>query len=267
MKLGVVLRNMGELSTAPILSRVAGAAEAAGLDGVWVTDHLAIPPGEAEGSNGRYLDPLATLAYLAAATRRIHLGTAVLIAPYRPPLPVAKWVATIQELSGERLELGVGVGWMAAEFRALGIERAHRGRDTDRFLELLHRCFAADEVTGNGQTFLFRPRPARPPVLIGGRGTHALDRTIRYGDGWLPVRASPETLAGARRELSERAEAAERECPTIQVMTSLPVDDRAALEDEIARYREAGASGLIHAGRAADEAACLRAVSALAEVR
>src|SRR5512147_333006 len=117
MKLGAVVRTMGPQSTRALVTDCARAAEDAGLDTLWVPDHIAIPPDDAEGSDGRYLDPLATLAWLAAATERIRLGTAVLILPYRPALPTAKVIATIQELSGERLELGVGVGWMEAEFR------------------------------------------------------------------------------------------------------------------------------------------------------
>src|SRR5512140_2888627 len=120
VKLGAYLRNMGPQSTRATLRACARAAEDGGLDDLWVADHVAIPPDDAAGSDGRYLDPLATLAFLAGATDRIGLGTGVLVLPYRPPLATAKWVATIQELSGERLLLGVGVGGMAAEPSAGG---------------------------------------------------------------------------------------------------------------------------------------------------
>src|SRR5437016_887777 len=124
MQLGVVLRNMGPQSTRETLVAAARAADALpAIADLWVVDHVAIPPDDAEGSDGRYLDPLATLAYLAGVTTRIGLGTAVLVVPYRPPLPTAKWLATIQELSGGRLLLGVGVGWMVPEFRAAGRSR------------------------------------------------------------------------------------------------------------------------------------------------
>ena len=88
------------------------AAEAAGVDSLWVFDHVAIPPDEAEGSGGLYLDPLATLAYIAGCTQRIGLGTGVLVLPYRPALITAKWLATIQQLSGDRLLIGAAPGWM-----------------------------------------------------------------------------------------------------------------------------------------------------------
>src|SRR6185369_506495 len=166
VKLGAYLRNMGPQSTRATLLACARAAEAAGLDDLWVADHIAIPPDDAEGSGGRYLDPLATLAYLAGATQRIGLGTGVLVLPYRPALATAKWVATIQELSGDRLLLGVGVGWMEAEFRAVGSPYAARARTTDETLAFLRRCFANDEVESNGQSLLFLPRPARPPIIV-----------------------------------------------------------------------------------------------------
>jgi alkanesulfonate monooxygenase SsuD/methylene tetrahydromethanopterin reductase-like flavin-dependent oxidoreductase (luciferase family) len=157
--LGLYLRNMGPQSDRATILAAARAAEAAGIDDLWVADHIAIPPDNAEGSGGRYLDPLATLAFVAAATRRIGLGTGVLVLPYRPPLATAKWVATIQELSEGRLLLGVGVGWMEAEFRAAGVPYARRAPLTDQTLAFLERCFAADEMEANGQRFLFKPRP------------------------------------------------------------------------------------------------------------
>src|SRR5438132_14149898 len=147
MQLGVVLRNMGPQSTRETLVAAARAADAApAIADLWVTDHIAIPPDDAEGSDGRYLDPLATLAYLAGATTRVGLGTSVLVLPYRPPLPTAKAIATVQELSGGRLRLGVGVGWMGAEFRAVGVDPRRRGPITDQTLTFLNRCFAADAV-------------------------------------------------------------------------------------------------------------------------
>src|SRR2546422_7829099 len=106
-------------------------------------------------STGRTLDPLATLAFLAAATRRVGLGTAVLNLPFRPALLTAKWVATLQDLSGGRVRLGIGTGWMEAEFRALGLEPQRRGALTDEALAVLHRCFQSDVVEVNGQLLLF----------------------------------------------------------------------------------------------------------------
>ena len=192
VELGIAVRSMGPQSRPELLLACVRAAEDAGLADVWVQDHLAIPPDDAEGSGGRYLDPLTALAWIAGQTSRIGLGTGVLNLPYRPALPTAKAIATVQELSGGRLRLGVGVGWMEPEFRALGVPRRERGRRSDAALDFLHRAFADDVVVENGQPFLFLPRPARPPIYVGGNGEPALRRAARYGDGWFPMGGDPK---------------------------------------------------------------------------
>jgi alkanesulfonate monooxygenase SsuD/methylene tetrahydromethanopterin reductase-like flavin-dependent oxidoreductase (luciferase family) len=184
MKLDITLRNMGPESTRDLLRTCARAAEEAGLDGLWVADHIAIPPDDAEGSNGRYLDPLATLAYLAAATDRIGLGVGVLVLPYREALPTAKWVATIQELSGGRMLLGAGVGWMEAEFRAPGVDQRRRGAIADA-TPTPQRCFAADS------------RAERPAVPLPAAPAATAD----------PDRRCPAARAPPRRPLRRRLDA------------------------------------------------------------
>src|SRR3989442_9896983 len=192
MLLGVVVRNIGAQSTRETLGAVARAADrVSAVADLWVVDHVAIPPDDAEGSDGRYLDPLATLAYLAGTTTRVGLGTAVLVLPYRPALATAKWIATVQELSGGRLRLGVGVGWMAAEFRAVGVDLRRRGALTDETLAFLDRCFAADVVEANGQPFLFRPRPPRAPPFMGGAPPHAFPPPPPPRAGRVPPRPHP----------------------------------------------------------------------------
>jgi probable F420-dependent oxidoreductase len=267
LKLGVVVRNMGPESTRDTVLACARAAERAGLDDVWVTDHIAIPPDDAEGSGGRYLDPLATLAFLAGATTRIGLGTGVLILPYRPALATAKWIATVQELSGGRLRLGVGVGWMAAEFRALGVDRTRRGALTDETLDLLQRCFADDVVEQNGQPFLFLPRPVRPPIFVGGMPKHALPRTLRYGDGWMPMGLDPEKLRAPVAELRERASAAGRLAPEVVAMGRLPLEDAPRAADQIAALAALGVTRIVHGDRYPDAAAFERIAHELAELR
>ncbi len=267
MRLGLVLRNMGPVSTPEILRACARGAEAAGLDDLWVTDHLAIPPDDAEGSGGRYLDPLATLAWVAAATSRIGLGTGVLILPYRPALPTAKWVATIQELSDGRLRLGVGVGWMEAEFRALGVERARRGALADETLAFLVRCFAEDPVEANGQRFLFLPRPPRPPILVGGAPPHALERAARLGDGWMPMSADPARLAAPVAELRHRFEAVRRPPPQVVVLGSLPLAEPERAAERLAELTRIGVTGFVHGERYADASGFLRAAEGLAALR
>jgi probable F420-dependent oxidoreductase len=265
MKLGLALRNMGPQSARDVLVACARAAEDEGLDDVWVADHIAIPPEDAEGSEGRYLDPLATLATLSGVTRRIGLGTAVLNLPYRPPLPTAKWVATIQELSGGRLLLGVGLGWMEAEFRALGVERSARARLADEALEFLQRCFAADEVSAHGQRFLFRPRPPAPPIFVGGAPPHALARAVRFGDGWMPMGDDPAQLAPGIAELGRLAREAGRAPLEVACLAPLRMDEPALrTADRLRALRDVGVTRLIGAiGRYPDAEAFRRAAARL----
>lgn len=267
MQLGVLVRNMGPPSTLDTIAEAARAADSLpAIADVWVTDHLAIPPDDAEGSGGRYLDPLATLAFLAGITRRVGLGTAVLVLPYRRALPTAKWVATIQELSRHRLRLGVGVGWMEAEFRAVGVDPRRRGRITDDTLTFLDRCFAADVAEANGQPFLFLPRPPRPPVYIGGAPPQAFRRALAHAAGWMPMGLAPDALREPADRL--RAEAARRglATPEIVILTTLPLADEAAARDTVARYAEAGATRVIHAARYADATAFRTMVEGLARI-
>jgi probable F420-dependent oxidoreductase len=258
------LRNMGPQSHPATLLACARAAEAAGIDDLWVADHIAIPPDDAAGSGGRYLDPLATLAYLAGATARIGLGSGVLVLPYRPPLATAKWVATIQELSGGRLNLGVGAGWMEAEFRAVGVDRRRRGAITDATLEFLGRCFAADEVESHGQRLLFLPRPPRPPIFVGGAAPHALRRAARFGDGWMPSGGEPEQLRPSIDQLREMTAAAGKAAPEVVLLTSLPLDDPPRAAARARAFAAAGVTRIVHAWRYADAAEFRRTCEAVA---
>ena len=267
MQLGVVIRAMGPQSTQALVRRCAELAEQAELDELWISDHIAIPPDDAEGSGGRYLDPLTLLAYLAAVTERIGIGTAVLNLPYRPPLPTAKALATIQELSRGRLRLGVGVGWMEAEFKALGVPRSRRGAIANETLEFLANCFAQDQVEANGQPFLFLPRPARPPIFVGGSSRAALERVIRFGDGWMPMGGDPEKLRPAIEELGRLAERAGRQRPEIVVLTGLPLADSERCRDQLARLAELSVTRIATGTLYDDERAFGKAVEAIARLR
>jgi len=252
MQLGVAVRTMGPQSTPETLLACVRAAEDAGLADVWVQDHIAIPPDDAVGSGGRYLDPLTALAWLAAGTRRIGLGTGVLILPYRPPLPTAKAIATVQELSGGRLRLGIGAGWMEAEFRALGVPRAERGRRTDDTLAFLRDCFASDEVEAHGQKLLFLPRPPAPPIYVGGAGEHALRRTVRYGDGWMPMTGDPERLAPDIARLRALSHAAGRKPPEVIAFTGLDPGRPDVLRERLDALAGLGVSRVVIGTRYAD---------------
>jgi len=267
MKLGVTLRNMGPQSSRELMRAGALEAESLGFESVWITDHIAIPPDDAEGSEGRYTDPLTTLAWLAGATTEIKLGVGVLVVPYRPPLPTAKAIATVQELSGERLLLGLAVGWMDAEFRALGVDRHERGRLTDQMLEFLQHCFADDVVTANGQPFLFKPRPAAPPTYIGGRAPHALRRALRFGHGWLPMARDPDSLAGDLATFAELAGEADCEPGPVTAMAGLPLEEPERAAELLQAYEALGLERLVCALRYATADEYRTQLEALARLR
>jgi probable F420-dependent oxidoreductase len=244
MKIGINIRVMGPQSSRNTIASVLKQAEAAGVESAWIVDHIAIPPDEAEGSGGRYLDPLTSLAWMAGQTQSILIGTSVLILPYRPKLPTAKAIATIQELSGERLLLGVGIGWMDPEFQALGVDRHRRGRLSDETLAFLHECFDNDIVTANDQRFLFKPRPARPPIYIGGSAPHAIDRALKYGDGWLPM-GHLDKIAPQIRQYHERSEASQGKPGEVVTFATLPEGDVDRAREMISRYSAAGVTRII----------------------
>ena len=267
MKIGLSLRNFGPESTRGLIAEAARAAEEAGADDLWVADHLALAPEDSEGSDGRYLEPLATLAFLAGITERVGLGVGVLIVPYRPALLSAKWVASIQELSGGRLILGVGVGWMDKEFRALGVDPRRRGALTDEALSFLHRCFERDEVEANGQRFLFRPRPPRPPIIVGGAPPHAIRRAVRFGDGWMPTAMHADVLESGIASLREGMAAAGRPEPEVVLLQTLPVEDDARLSARLGELAALGVTRAVHPWRYRDAEEVARVAARLVAAR
>lgn len=266
MKYGIAIRNMGPQSNRKTVRECARIAEQAGFDALFVSDHLCIPPDQTEGSGGRYLDVLSTLAYLAGATERIRLGVSVLVLPYRPAVLTAKQVATIQELSGERMILGVGVGWMKPEFDALGVDIKKRGALASETLAVIHHLWSGGEPRPyrgklvNFPAFVFQPHPRRPPIWIGGSGAPAQERVLKFGDGWHPMLKAAE-LKPAADALKARARTAGRPEPEIIVRRGLRLDDPAAARARVAAEGEAGASYFIlDLGRYSDEAEFGRAV-------
>ena len=248
MRLGLFLRNMGAASRPELIAQCAKIADGLAIDDLWVLDHIAIPKEESEGSGGRYVDPLATLAFAAGITERIGLGVSVLVLPYRPALATAKWLASIQELSNGRLTLGAGVGWMAAEFNAVGVDRKQRGAITDQTLAFINDAFSQDEITANDQKFLFLPRPTRPQTLIGGGAPHALDRAAKYGDGWMPAGADPIDLAPQIATLQDSFAEANKPTPEVIPLKALPLDEIDQAATLLAEYAKIGVTGICHPG-------------------
>jgi probable F420-dependent oxidoreductase len=266
MKYGIAIRNMGPQSNRKTIRECARIAEQAGFDALFVSDHLCIPPDQTEGSGGRYLDVLATLAFLAGATERIRLGVSVLVVPYRPAVLTAKQVATIQELSGDRMILGIGVGWMKPEFDALGADIKKRGAMTTETLAVLHHLWDSEEARPyDGKlvkfpAFVFLPHPARPPIWIGGNSAAAQERVVKFGDGWHPMLRTAE-MKPAVDALTAKVLAAGKPAPEIIVRRGLKLDDASAAREKLHADREAGATYFIlDLGRYENESAFARAV-------
>ena len=250
-KLSINIRNWGRYSTRDILLECARAADESGLDTVWINERLTSSLDAPKDvphvvTPGRTLEPLAMLAFLAAATQRIGLGSGVINVPFRPALPTAKLVATVQELSGGRLRLGVGTGWMEAEFRALGLDPQQKGKMTDATLAFLHRCFETDIVESNGQNILFQPRPNRPPIYVGGAPPHALRRTIRFGDGWIPAGVEPADLKPGIAQLHQMSAEAGRPQLEVIAMKTLPIEDPPRAVDYARQFLDVGVSHIVH---------------------
>jgi alkanesulfonate monooxygenase SsuD/methylene tetrahydromethanopterin reductase-like flavin-dependent oxidoreductase (luciferase family) len=155
---------------------------------------------------------------------------------------------------------------MAAEFRALGVQRSQRGKITDETLDFFERCFTSDEVEANGQTFLFRPRPPKPPLFIGGAPAHAIRRAIRFGGGWMPMGGEPAQLQPAIEELRTNAARAGRPAPEVAVVTTLPLEDLERSAAQARAFAAAGATRIVHGFRYSEPAPFLAAAEKLAQI-
>ncbi|MFZ0045449.1 MAG: LLM class flavin-dependent oxidoreductase, partial [Streptosporangiaceae bacterium] len=205
MRLGVNVPNFGPGTRPDVLRRWAQTVEGLGFDLLMVSDHVAVTPDVAEQYPAPFYEPFTTLAWLAGLTSRVRLGTTVLIVPYRHPLLVARMAANLNDLSGGRLVLGVGVGWARQEFDALGVAFGERGRLTDEHL-LAIRAAWQDE----------RDYQAGPvPIWIGGNSDAALRRAVRLGDAWHPLRFTPGWVDGALHRLGAAAGAQQRPVPAL----------------------------------------------------
>jgi probable F420-dependent oxidoreductase len=191
---GVILPNYGARSSPEGIRRVTEAAEELGFDSVWVTEHIIVGP-DAVDPYGRVYDPLVTLGWIAGWTERIALGTSIVLVPLHHPIRLAKEVATLQELSGRRLLLGVGLGWHGPEFEFMGVPFEGRGRRADEAIRVMlalwsgARDFEAELWSFHDATS--EPVLATPPELwIGGSSTRAIRRARELGDVWHPSRGS-----------------------------------------------------------------------------
>src|SRR5690348_15422391 len=201
--MGVNVPNFGPGTAPGLLRRWAQTVEGLGFDLLMISDHIAVTPDVAEQYPAPFYEPFTTLAWLAGLTERIRLGTTVLIVPYRHPLLIARMAANLNDLSGGRLVLGVGIGWAVQEFDALGVPFRQRGQLTDDYLRLVRAAWENDEDFRGG----------RIPIWVGGNSEAGLRRAVRLGDAWHPLRFTMPWLHGAAARLTELADGQQRLVP------------------------------------------------------
>jgi probable F420-dependent oxidoreductase len=194
MHWGVILPNFGLDSNPQRIRRVAELAEELGFDSVWTTEHIIVGP-DAVDPYGRVYDPLVTLGWIAGWTERIGLGTSIILVPLHNPIHLAKEVATLQELSGGRFTLGVGMGWHRDEFEFMGVPFKGRGKRADEAIRLM-RALWKGERDFQGKFWSFHdatsePHPdPLPEIWVGGASERAIRRALELGDAWHPSRGS-----------------------------------------------------------------------------
>lgn len=259
MKFGIVFANTGPCSDPAFAVEFARAAEAAGFESLWTVEHVVVPAGyestypydpsgRMPGSDDSPIpDPLVWLAYLAAATSSIRLATGVLILPQRQPVVLAKEVATLDHLSGGRLMLGVGVGWLEEEFDAIGVPFQERGARTDEALEVLRALWGQDRASYEGRFSSFedcvvRPQPVGKsvPLHIGGHSEAAARRAGRAGDGFFPAMGNHTRLRELFDIVASTAAAAGRDPSAIELSAGGHGAFGPGALDEVAALAEIG---------------------------
>ena len=245
------------MATSVAIKEFAVEAERLGFGSLWVTDHVIFPsqleeryPNSATGkpkwNHGEaWVEAFVALSFAAAFTHRIRIGMAVLVLPQRSAILVAKQSGSLDYLSGGRLDLGVGVGWLRAEYEMLGADFAGRGKAMDTAIECLRACWAPGEVRFARDGYridggIMEPKPvqgSRLPILIGGHSEAALRRVVALGDGWLASQLSPSDFRERRQAIERMAGDASRDMGGIRMICRYPTGervDRSGVEELIA---------------------------------
>ena len=226
MKFGIWVPNCRDLATPEIIRHSAVRAEQLGYDSVFVSDHVVVPNAYVDRFGAGIYDPLITLSVLAGATSRVLLGTTVLIVPYRNPVLTAKMVASLDALSGGRVVLGIGAGWVPEESAALGVPFAERGAMTDEYLAAMRELWTSPAPSFAGKYTQFselrcEPKPIQkphPPIWVGGHSPAALRRAAAIGAAWHPINRSVEDIRAGHAEIVRLCEARGRTVPPVVTM-------------------------------------------------
>jgi probable F420-dependent oxidoreductase len=272
MKFGLFGINMSVCSNPETAARVAQAAEAAGFESVWTGEHVVLPDPQVPPSplppQSPLLDPAVALAFVAAHTKKVKLGTGIIILPQRNPLVLAKELASIDVVSGGRLIFGLGIGYLKPEFDALGIPFEHKGPRSMEYLQAMQAVWTQEKPAYQGRFVSFggiqaMPQPIQkpyPPVVIGGHTKEAFRRAVQYGNGWygfaLDVGKTAECLSG----LKEAAKAVNRPASLGELEISITPGPGLDL-DMAKRYADLGVHRLIPFRRAKTDQELLDFVS------
>ncbi len=263
MKIGLFGINMGHADALATLPPLVSKLETAGFESVWTGEHVIIPEDYASrypyNSSGKlgvpaetpFADPLITLSFIAAHTTKLRLGTGINILPQSNPMLLAKQVASLDHLSGGRLLLGLGVGWLAEEFKVMGAPFAGRGKRFDDYLAAVKKVWSGDVVEhksahldwGGFRSYPLPSQRPHPPVIIGGHSPAALRRTVAMGDGWFGFTKDIAELAETLGRLRATAEAAGRDPNSIEI-TALWREHAKGMES-LEAYRALGVSRLL----------------------
>ena len=253
MKIGVNLINFGPGANPEALSSWAHLVEELGFHLLMTSDHVAITADVASRYPAPFYEPLTVLGWLAGATRRLELGTTVIIVPYRHPLETARATAVVDQLCGGRFIFGIGVGWAKQEFETLGLPFEKRGAMTDDYLGAIKACWTQDVASYEGRFVRFAgvhttPRPLRaphPPIWVGGASEAAMRRAVLHGDAWHPIRARIDWLRDTGLPRLREIAAKENRpvpalCPRIKLHLSdspLPDEQRVAGQGSLEQVR------------------------------
>ena len=253
MKVGV---NVGVNSNSMDIGAIAKKAEDLGFESIWIAEHPVIPvqttskyggtpDGSIPASMNDMADPFICLAIASATTSKIMLGTSICLVPEHNPLIQAKQIAALDFHSGGRFIFGIGTGWLREETEIMGGDFDHRWTQAREAIEAMKELWTKDEAEYHGHYYDFPPvkvfpKPAQkphPPVFLGGAAKNVFKRVVSYGDGWMPVRATPESIRAGRATLDELADAAGRDPESIQILVY-----GASRRDEIKQMEDAGAT-------------------------
>lgn len=225
MHFGVMLPHFRQAASADGIVRVAQEAEAMGFGSVWVSEHLAIPTEHLERRGPVWYEATTVLAFAAAVTKTIRLGTSVLVMPFRSPVLTAKAVATIDVLSGGRVLFGAGVGGFEGEFDVTASDYANRGEMTNEALALIKQIWGEGPAHFDGKYWqvsdvIIEPKPLqqpRPPIWIGGSTGRALRRVAEHGDVWHPTRPTIALIEEGKKKLAALCEGTGRDASAIPI--------------------------------------------------